>query len=346
VRVRGVLVVAVWASLPVIGACKPPPPVVAPPPPPVHREPSLGERLDAARAATGDILLVSDEVGIDAYTPDGKAIATVTRTGGRHLRVDRDSHALYFFAGRQLVRLDLARGGEQEVATLPVLHHRCFWDNGDGVDPTEFIQAEDRDFSVDVHGGSACVVAQDRNLMMLSVAITYRIDLATGAIEQATTTALPDCREPGETGSATPPCSTQWTSPRDPPAKPWPHSPTEVGLPEWGETSASGRWMLFRVPELGEMGDHIYAPLFLFDRTTGTTYAIEPAQTAVVDFPQLKQAGTPVENACMLPGEARTLWLPHAEALIVEGCNNNGGAMIVAPPSGVRALPGREFAIY
>jgi hypothetical protein len=286
---------------------------------------ALVDRLDAAKRAHGDVLIFATDDGIAAYTPDLAELGKLTATRGRHLRVG-PGRALYFFAERKLVRLDLASAREQTIATLPPIRHRCFPAD---TDPSERIEDE-HDFAIAARGDHACFVAQDRNDNMMSVAITYRIALDTGAVAQQTTFALDECLEPGEQKAATAPCT--------------PQAPADFG----NDKSPSGRWTFVRDVELGEQGDYIYAALFLVEKSTGKAYAITPDRLVAFDYAQAKQQRKRPDRTCIAPGEATIRWLDHSDVLIVEGCigESHSNAIAVVPPASVRALPGSEFAVY
>jgi len=286
---------------------------------------SLADSLDRAKAANGDVLLVSGEDGLVAYTPDLERVAKLTSAHARHVHADPRTKSIYYFVERKLVRLDLATGHEQTVATLPALQHVCFGFDGTPVDPTKFVQ-RDGDVTVDVEHGYACLVAQDRNLNMMSVAVMYRIALATGAVDQRTTFTLDTCRAPGETESAEAPCQTD-----------------EMMMPP--DTSASKRWKLLRDPDLGEQGDYIYSATFVSDEQAHKTYAVRADGLRELDYAAAKAAGKAPEGTCMLPFEALVQWFPHADALIVTDCGDSG-AMIVKPPGTVHTIAGDDYAFY
>jgi hypothetical protein len=285
---------------------------------------SLGETLERAKTQHGDVLLVSADDGITAYTPDLVLVAKLTTSAGRYVHADPEHRALFYFVERRLVRLDLATGQEHTVATLPALRHMCFGHGDDGANPIDHIQRDD-DVVVDVAHGFACLNVQDRNINMMSVSIAYRVALDTGAVIQKTTFTLDDCREPGEVEQSDGPCVAGDQAGPSP-------------------SSSSKRWELVRDPDLGEQGDYIYSATFVTDKQTSTTYAIRPDGIAKLDYAAARAAGKAPEGTCLLPYEALVRWFPHAEVLLVTGCSET--ALLVRPPASVRKLPGNGFAFY
>ena len=287
---------------------------------------SLAETLDRAKSANGDVLLVSADNGITAYTPDLAPIAKLTPSAGRYVHADPASHALFYFVERRLVRLDLATGQERTVATLPELRHLCFGGEGNGVNPIDYLQREE-DAVIDVAHGFACLNVQDRNVNMMSVSIGYRIALDTGALLQRTTFTLDDCREPGETEHADGPC--------------------EAGDLMAGpdRVSPSKRWELVRDPDLGEQGDYIYSATFVTDKQSKKTYAVRANGIGEFDYAAAQAAHKAPEGTCLLPFEALVRWFPHADVALVTGCAESG-ALIVRPPGSARVLAGNQFAFY
>jgi hypothetical protein len=287
---------------------------------------SPADALERAKAQHGDVLLVSTDDGITAFTPDLAPIAKLTKTAGRYLRADPANRALYYFAERRLVRLDLASGHERTVATLPELRHACFGGESNAVDPIAYIQS-DEDVLVDVAHGFACLNVQDRNINMMSVSIGYRIALDTGAVVHTTTFTLDDCREPGEVEHTDGPCE------------------TGDGAARSGPLSASKRWELVRDPDLGEQGDYIYSATLVTDQQTRKTYAIKSDGLAELDYAAARAASKAPEGTCLLPYEAQVRWFPHSDVLLVGGCAE-AGAMLVRPPGTVRPVAGTDFAFY
>src|SRR5665647_1021579 len=249
---------------------------------------SLAETLERARAHNGDVLLVSAEDGITAYTPDLAVLAKLTKSPGRYLRADPRNRALFYFVDRRLVRLDLASGQERTISTLPELIHTCFGSEGHAVNPLDYIQ-RDEDIVIDVAHGFACLNVQDRNENMMSVSMKYRVALDTGAVIRKTTFTLDDCRAPGETQNADGPCEAN----------------DLISGPD--RVSASKRWELVRDPDLGEMGDYIYSATFVMDKQTTTTYAIRADGIAQFDYAAAKAAHKAPEGTCLLPYETVAL---------------------------------------
>ena len=287
---------------------------------------TLAETLERAKATHGDVLLVSTESGINAYSPDLDLVAKISTTAGRYLRPDAKNRALFFFVDRRLVRLDLTNGQERTVATLPALKHMCFDGDGEGVNPLDYIQ-RDEDAVVDVAKGFACLNVQDRNVNMMSVAIRYRIALDTGAVARQTTLTLDDCREPGEPDRAEGPCD----------AGDLTAGPDLV--------SPSKRWELVRDPDLGDQGDYIYSATFMTDSQTKQSYAVRADGIAPFDYAAARAAGKAPEGTCVLPYEATVRWFPHTDVAIIGGCSD-AGALLVRPPANVRPLLGSHFAFY
>jgi hypothetical protein len=311
----------------------------APAPPITAHAPTdlLGQQLDRARRAHGDLLLVSTDRSIEALTPDLDPVATIAqRRGYRAQIVDGQ---LYAIGARQLFHVDLRTGALQVDATLPELHHRCFGTS----DPMEHMQPNILP-RIDRKRRAACIHVQDRNDNMMSVSIDYRIDLATGANVHRTTFALPECSEPGEAKSADSPCGPDpdivlVTAPTD--TKP--HSLAEIGGP-YGRISPSRRWAYFTDEAFYEEGDYIYHAALLFDGTTGKTYAVTPDGIVAIDLAVARRDRRLPEKACYLPAEAPIEWLPHVDVLIVGLCGD--GMMVLRPGVSARRLPGDDVVVY
>lgn len=287
---------------------------------------TLAETLERAKAADGDVLLVSGEDGITAYTPDLAVLAKLTKSPGRYAHADAQHRALYYFVERRLVRLDLATGQEHTVATLPELHHECFGGEGTGANPIDYIQ-RDEDVTFDLAHGFACLNVQDRNVNMMSVSITYRVALDTGAVVNKTTFTLDSCREAGEVEQAEGPCE----------------AGDLMAGPE--RVSPSKRWELVRDPDLGEQGDYIYSATFITDKTSAKTYAVRATGTVELDYAAARASGKAPDGTCLLPYESLVRWFPHADVALIGGCAETG-ALLVRPPSTVRTIAGRDFAFY
>ncbi len=286
---------------------------------------SLADTLERAKTQNGDVLLVSTEDGITAYTADLALLAKVTKSPGRYLHADPKNRALFFFVDRRLVRLDLVSGQEKTVATVPELTHACFGGGDQAVSPLAYIQ-RDEDIVIDVAHGFACLNVQDRNVNMMSVSIGYRIALDTGAVVQKTTFTLDDCRAPGETQQADGPCQ----------AGDLMSGPAPL--------SASKRWELVRDADLGEQGDYIYSATLMTDKQTNTTYAISAEGLAKLDYAAAQAKHAAPEGTCLLPYEAVVRWFPHADVALIVGCTD--AALLVSPPATVRKVTGRDFAFY
>jgi hypothetical protein len=286
---------------------------------------SLADTLARARTQNGDVLLVSADDGITAYTPDLALVAKLTNSPGRYLHADPQHGALFYFVDRRLLRLDLASGQERTVATLPELRHACFGSESGAVNPLEYIQRNE-DVVIDVAHGFACLNVQDRNVNMMSVSIGYRVALDTGAVIQKTTFTLDDCRAPGEVQNADGPC--------------------EAGDLMAGpdRVSASKRWELVRDPDLGEQGDYIYSATLVTDKQTNATYAVRADGIAKIDYAAAKANQKAPEGTCLLPYEALVRWFPHADVALIVGCADT--ALLVSPPATVRKLAGNDFAFY
>ena len=287
---------------------------------------SLADTLAAAKAKHGDVLLVSADDGISAYTPALELVAKLTKSAGRYLHADARNRALFFFVDRNLVRLDLASGQERTVSTLPELKHVCFGGGeGGGVNPLDYIQREE-DVLIDAARGFACLNVQDRNVNMMSVSIAYRVALDSGAVVHKTTFTLDECREPGELQNADGPCTAG-----------------DLGSgPE--RLSSSKRWELVRDPDLGEQGDYIYSATLITDKQSNTTYAVRADGIEKIDYAAAKASSKAPEGTCLLPYEALVRWFPHADVALVVGCSDT--ALLVTPPATVRKLAGNHFAFY
>ena len=288
---------------------------------------TLAEKLDRAKAQHGDVLLVSTETGISAFSPDLEPIAKVTTSAGRYIHSDPQNRALFYFVESRLVRLDLVSGQERTLAVLPVLKHMCFGGEGAGVNPLDYIQ-RDEDVAFDVAKGSVCLNVQDRNVNMMSVSIAYRIALATGAVAKQTTFMLDECREPGEAERADGPCVA---------------GDLLTAGPDL--VSPSKRWELVRDPDLGVQGDYIYSATFVTDTQTKQSYAVRADGIAPFDHAAARAAGKAPDGTCVLPFEATVRWFPHVDVAIVANCGE-AGALLVRPPATVRPLAGTAFAFY
>lgn len=287
---------------------------------------SLADTLERARAQHGDVLLVSAEDGITAYTPDLDVIAKVTKSPGKHVHADPANRALFYFLERRLVRLDLVTGQERTVATLPELAHECFGFDRNPVNPLDYIQ-RDEDIVFDVAHGFACLNVQDRNVNMMSAAIVYRVPLDGSAVTHTTTFTLDECREPGEVAQDKGPCA----------------AGDLMAGPDL--VSPSKRYEIIRDADLGDQGDYIYSATLVSDTQTKKTYAVRTDGIVELDYAAAKLAHKAPEETCLLPYEATVRWFPHSDVALVVGCGE-AGAMIVRPPASARPFSGRDVAFY
>ncbi len=316
---------------------------------------SLAARLDRVKAAGGDVLLLAGPQGIEAYTADLIPVARLTGTPARYPMPDvrRDRRLVYFLAqkSRQLVQLDLTSGTQRALATLPLLRHRCF-DDGQAANPLDFIQSHD-DVSVNAEEGYACLKVQDRNDNMASIALNYRIDLASGKVKRRYTLLSDECREKHEREGKTL-CETYAPAPARPGRTgKWPYAETALGYEEAGDASPSGRWAFLPDHDLGEEGDYIYSAPFFFDRQTGRAYAVEPGALRMVDLALLKKEGHRPDRMCLFPGEAIARWLTGSDVFLLGSCSGvplpdgwAGGPLLIRPPDRPRQVPATDVAIY
>jgi hypothetical protein len=322
---------------------------------------TLASQLDQARRQCGSLLLLSTQSGIEAVTPDLRLVVRLTQTQGRYLHLHRRGAArqLFFFAAERpdLLRLDLTTGKTTVVARVGRLKHRCFDPDGKtGVDPVKHIQQE-QDLAIDASASTACFVARDRNVNMLSGEVTYRVDLRSGKVESRVTFLGAECGGQGKGEKA--PCNPHDLQPASSAITPAGAPAPIARLTRLAEVSneglsASGRYAVLSASSLGDQGDYLYRPLFLVDVKDGRTFAITRRGLAAADLPRTHRSRRRPARICMIVGEDRVLWLPGTDVLVVDRCRGDGSdrtddaspLLVIRPPGTVRRADASTVAIY
>ncbi len=312
----------------------------------------------------------------------------IDRTGDRRL--------LFYVvpAKRQIVRLDLRTGEQKVVATLPKLKNECFLSatgngpapdepaaegaaqdstaaaapapspakearpavaEGAALNPLDYIQDE-RNFGVDAAAQIACFQISDRNANMANILINYRVDLATGKVQDRVVFGGEACQTMVKGKPVTKDLCTvpQRPAPKAEAGKAWPFSPeSQHFVPD--ATSASGRFGVLRDSDVvAEQGDYVYLATFVFDAQTGATWAATTKGLVQINLAKLRKSQKLPKNTIVAPGEAEVFWLGNSDVLVL----GDGGAAVaemtipttqyylISPPDGVKSLRAYAATAY
>ncbi|MEZ4454030.1 MAG: hypothetical protein R3B09_31530, partial [Nannocystaceae bacterium] len=307
-------------------------------PPALPEGATIAERLDAAKAACGGVLLVTRADGLHALTPALEPIVRVVDKGTRWVqtRSDGEARELYYFAADDpdFVRLDLRTGQEETLARLPHLSNACFTGAEPGekappADPVMFLQSA-RDLDLDLAAGVLCLDLGDRNENMASIRVNLRVDLKTRKVEQRTTLVSDECKK-GAGRERERAC--------EPARKDLPEATEVAGLGQYAVVSPSGRWAYYTDELFEQSGDYIYYAAFVYDTEAKTAHAITPEGLVKIDLAARDPAKGPPEGTCYIPGEAEARWMPGSDRLILDGCGA-AGWLLVEPPGRVQKIEG------
>ena len=333
-------------------ACAPPPPAAPPASSPAPRDQPIGklqlatpapEPLPAAAPvpatpvllaeAGGDGLLVSNKDGLVLFDAGLRRLTALSRERGRHLRIAGDQ-LYYFDLKRPVLRaLDLNTGQTRTVAELPRLSNDCFEGGRRPVDPISYVQSAS---DVVVEGGHLCLDIADRNLNHATEVFNYRVDLASGAVEQRMVSYLGgdvcgQTREREQPRLCTPGGGFSRAAGVD--------TPSAASTPNIAETRApSGRWAYFADLTRGVTLDHSYALATLADREARRSYAIVGLRLR-----PLPARGKRPVGACLVPTEATARWLGVSDVLVLEGCRDR--LAVVRPPGNVDFIAVDGFVV-
>jgi len=293
-----------------------PAPEVAEPAPAAEPDEPAPVRRELLAPAGGDGLIVSRAGGIVLLDAQLRPLAVLSRERGRFLRVVGEE--LYFFALKQplLRALDLSSGETRTVAELPRLKNPCYG-AGPPADPIDFVQSE---ADLTIAGGALCLDIMDRDADQASQTRNYRVELATGAVEQRVVAQLGGdvcgkTREREQPRLCTP-------APRG-------------GVLE--QVGPGGRWSYYPDSLRGQATDTEYALARVVDRAQRRSYAVVGRKLR-----PLRGGGNPV-GACLVPPEASATWLGRSDVLVLEGCRDR--LTIVRPPDRVEHLAVDGFAV-
>lgn len=266
--------------------------------------------------AQGDGLIVSRVGGIVLLDAELKQLAVLTGERGRHLRVVGEE--LYYFTLRKPVlrALNLNSGETRTVATLPRVKDPCFG-GGPPADPIMFVQSE---ADLTIEAGVLCLDIMDRNANMAAETRNFRVDLATGAVEQRMVAFLGGdaCGEIRE---------------REQPRLCMPARPAASE-----QIGPKGRWSFVPDQSRGETGDYVYSLARLDDRTERLSYAIVGRKLRPLRVGRANPVGS-----CLVPGENTAAWLGVSDVLVLDGCDAR--LTIVHPPERVDYLKVDGFAV-
>lgn len=287
-------------------------------PAPVSPDPTPPPRATLLAPAQGDGLIVSRAGGLVLLDAELRQLAVLGPERGRHLRVVGEE--LYYFTLRKPVlrALNLNSGATRTVATLSRVKDPCFG-GGPPADPIEFVQSES---DLTIEAGVLCLDIMDRNANMAAETRNFRVDLATGAVEQRMVAflggdACGEIREREQPRLCTP-------------ARPA-GGATELAGPR-------GRWAFFPDQSRGEAGDYVYSLARLDDREARLSYAIVGRKLRPLRAGRANPVG-----ACLVPGENTAAWLGASEVLVLDGCDDR--LTIVRPPERVDYLKVDGFAV-
>ena len=269
--------------------------------------------------AGGDGLIVSRLGGIVLLDAQLQELAVLGPERGRHLRVVGEH--LYFFAHKQPVlrAMNLSSGETRTVAELPRVKDPCF-SGGPPADPIDFVQSE---ADLAIEGGVLCLDIMDRNANMAAETRNFRVDLATGAVEQRMVAHLGGdaCGQSRE---------------REQPRLCSPAGPAGGGVIE--QVGPSGRWSYFPDPSRGESGDYVYSLARVTDREKRRSYAIVGRKLRA-----LRGGNQSPVGACLVPAEGSAAWLAGSDVLLLDGCRDR--LTVVYPPDRVEYLTVDGFAV-
>jgi len=302
----------------------------------------LGARLSQWHKTCGSLLVVASSKGLQFLTPPLGTVAHPITQRVSSPRVVGQQLFYFQHAKRQLRSLDLRRGQDTGVATLPVLTESCFQQTN----PLDHVYGME-DFSVDPKKGFACLNVVASNANMGSMIFNYRIDLESGQVDERLIQVGGECQaiRRGKQKAACIPEPSQ----RGAREVVVPLRQRSKGLP--GIRSPSGRWVITRDYVLGaQADDYIYSAPLLYDTHRKVIYAIGSKSLLQLDDARLrsKMMRMPAE-ACILPKKGFGLWLPNGEHLLLQGCGAGGYFLVIDLSRKIptfRSLKVDELTVY
>jgi len=286
---------------------------------PVAAAASAPARRALLAPARGDGLIVSRAGGIALLDAQLKELAVLGPERGRHLRVVGEH--LYYFAHKQPVlrAMNLNSGETRTVAELPRVKDPCF-SGGIPADPIDFVQSE---ADVAIVGDILCLDIMDTNANMAAETRNFRVDLATGTVEQRMVAHLGGdaCGEIRE---------------RELPRLCSPVTQAASGVIE--QVGPTGRWSYYPDASRGESGDYTYSLARVMDRELRRSYAIVGRKLR-----PLRGGSANPSGACLVRDEASAAWLGVSDVLVLDGCKER--LTVVRPPDKVEYLAVDGFAV-